>query len=141
MKTCPGCNTSKSLSEFRENKSKKDGVQGYCILCDKQKQAIWYQKNKEKCVAKAHTRNKENREENRQYIIEHLKQNPCVVCGEKDIVVLEFDHLRDKKCNVSKLVGGYSLELVKEEVSKCQVLCANCHKRKTAKDYNWYKSD
>lgn len=141
MKTCPACNTPKELSEFRPNKTKKDGLQGYCITCDKKKQTQWYQNNSEKYKKKTLARNRSNRLENRKYVIEYLKSHPCISCGETDIVVLEFDHTRDKKCNVSKLIAASTLKLVKEEIEKCQVLCANCHKRKTAKDYKWYKLD
>jgi 5-methylcytosine-specific restriction endonuclease McrA len=28
---------------------------------------------------------------------------------------------------------------LKNEIEKCQILCANCHLRKTANDFNWYK--
>jgi hypothetical protein len=31
------------------------------------------------------------------------------------------------------------LNQVKNEIEKCDVRCANCHRRKTAKDFNWYK--
>lgn len=141
MKTCFKCKIPKSLNEFRTNKSKKDGYQHYCIECDKEFQAQWYQNNKEKCLTKAKTSNLKYRSENREYVIKYLKEHSCINCGEKDIVVLEFDHLRDKKCNVARLISSSTLHNVIKEINKCQVLCANCHKRKTAKDYNWYKLD
>ena len=63
----------------------------------------------------------------------------CADCGEKDPVVLEFDHVRDKEKDVSLLLaGGYSLERILKEIDKCVIRCANCHRRKTAKDQNWY---
>lgn len=77
-----------------------------------------------------------------EYIREYLLNNPCVDCGEKDIVVLEFDHQDRtlKTAHVSSLVRARSsLELVKSEIEKCQVRCANCHRRITAKQFNWAK--
>lgn len=44
--------------------------------------------------------------------------------------------------NVSLMVAdGYSWENILKEIEKCQVLCANCHRIKTARDYKWYISD
>lgn len=58
--------------------------------------------------------------------------------GESDPIVLEFDHLRDKSCNVSRMTNA-NIEKIKEEVAKCRVLCSNCHARETAKKQGWYK--
>ena len=59
----------------------------------------------------------------------------CSTCGyNKHHASLHFDHLdRTKKYkNVSILVGkAYSLKTLKEEMRKCQILCANCHSEKT----------
>ena len=79
-------------------------------------------------------------ERNRQYVYKFLKSNPCKDCGEPDPVVLQFDH-RDrlqKKAGVSRLVlDEYSLKVIKNEIDKCDVRCANCHTRKTAKEFKW----
>ena len=45
---------------------------------------------------------------------------------------MDFDHLRDKKMNVSRMINSpYSLEEIINEISKCDLLCANCHRRRT----------
>lgn len=136
MKHCPKCNLDKEESEFRRNISRSDGLQSYCIICEKEFQREWYLNNKEEVISKTKIRNLENNKKIQQYIIQYLLEHPCVICGEPDIIVLDFDHLRDKEFNISQ---GYSLEKIKKEIEKCQVLCANCHRRKTAKDFNWYK--
>jgi hypothetical protein len=61
-----------------------------------------------------------------------------VDCGEDDIVVLEFDHLRDKRHNVSAM----TTELwhhIEAEIAKCEVVCANCHKRRTDWRHGHYR--
>lgn len=70
----------------------------------------------------------------------YLATHPCVDCGEDDVVVLEFDHLRDKTANVSALVAGFSgIKRVFQEIEKCEVVCANCHRRRTARAQNSYR--
>lgn len=71
------------------------------------------------------------------YLIDHA----CVDCGETDPVVLDFDHLRDKVDNVSSLVVLRRpwLEIL-AEIAKCEVRCANCHARKTARGIGSYRT-
>ena len=70
----------------------------------------------------------------------HKEKTGCAVCGEKDPIVLEFNHLdmATKSFNLGESARlGMSLENLMREVEKCEILCANCHKRKTAKQLNW----
>lgn len=68
------------------------------------------------------------------HVREYLQTHPCVDCGEDDWIVLDFDHVRGVKYKeISILVGhGYSLPTVVAEIAKCEVRCANCHRRVTA---------
>ncbi len=47
-------------------------------------------------------------------------------------MVLEFDHLRDKRFNIGAKLVTYPWVDVLEEIAKCDVVCANCHRRRTA---------
>jgi len=76
-------------------------------------------------------------------MIEYLADKTCVDCGEHDIRVLELDHLDPqlKKFTISQAVRlGKGWEEVEQELKKCQILCANCHKKRTAKQFSWYKA-
>jgi hypothetical protein len=65
-------------------------------------------------------------------VLDHLRLHSCADCGEADPVVLEFDHLGDKAHTVSWLVGkGRSRTAIEAEIAKCEVVCANCHRRRT----------
>lgn len=94
-----------------------------------------YEANKEKYKKRAIRHNKKARERNRNYVLEYLKSHPCIDCNEGDIIVLEFDHVKDKKVSeISKAASaGWSLERLKKEIEKCEVRCANCHRRATHK--------
>lgn len=76
-------------------------------------------------------------------MVAYLKEHPCVHCGESDIRVLDFDHAAGTKtADVSTLVGrGASWKRIEREIANCVVRCANCHRRKTALDFGWYKSN
>jgi len=57
-------------------------------------------------------------------------------------MVLEFDHVRgEKTCDIGTMLSHYCWARILEELQKCDVRCANCHRRKTARDFKWFKSD
>jgi len=91
-------------------------------------------------LLKARKRNKEFRLVIQKYIWNYLLNHPCVDCAERDPIVLEFDHIKVKLMAVSKLISHGSINNIKLEIEKCEVRCANCHRRKTALQYSWYKN-
>ena len=103
-------------------------------------QARWYQKHRQEHILRTANRRRLYKTQVRDFLIEYLSGHPCSTCGEKDMVVLEFDHLGKKKDNISTLIQqGDPLDVIKKEIVRCQVLCANCHRRKTALTQNWLK--
>jgi hypothetical protein len=72
-----------------------------------------------------------SRRQAREYVDAYLRTHPCLDCGESDPVVLDFDHVRGKKVkNLSYMMNaGYRLWRIEEEIKKCEVRCANCHRR------------
>lgn len=82
---------------------------------------------------------KKHRDRNKAKLLEYLADHPCVDCGNSDSRVLEFDHLHDKKFNIARMVSGghFSWTRIQEEISKCQVRCANCHRIKTLDQFGW----
>jgi hypothetical protein len=73
---------------------------------------------------------------------EYALAHPCVECRERDPMVLEFDHVdrSAKEFTMSLLATRrYAWPTVTAEPAKCQVRCANCHRRRTAKQSDWSK--
>jgi hypothetical protein len=72
------------------------------------------------------------------FVLDHLREHPCVDCGEPDPIVLEFDHLGAKRADVSTLVRrGIQLRILATEIARCDVVCASCHRRRTARRGRW----
>jgi hypothetical protein len=92
-----------------------------------------YEKNREKVIAKAKEYSREARNRTRALITKYLKTHPCVDCGETNIIVLEFDHVTGTKhFNISDAArNGIGPKRLKDEIAKCEVRCANCHRKKT----------
>lgn len=77
----------------------------------------------------------------REFIRGYLATQRCADCGEADVRVLEFDHLSEKRGDISKLVAvGLSLRALKREITGCEVVCVNCHRRRTARRAKWRKA-
>lgn len=82
------------------------------------------------------------RERRRAIVNAYLEQNPCKRCGESDIRVLDFNHLDPsmKFMGVSRMIySGKSIEAILEEIEKCEVLCANCHRIVHAEERGDYR--
>ncbi len=142
IKTCSKCKDPKLISAFTIDKSRKDGHKGICKKCDNERHKLYYKSHRKECLARSY-KDKRNRRVDRQTrIAKYLLSHPCVGCGEKDIIVLDFDHRnpKDKTNAVSKLADlGYSWKIIEKEIAKCDVKCANCHKKRTANQQNWLR--
>jgi hypothetical protein len=77
----------------------------------------------------------------REFVRAYLRAHPCGDCGEEDPLVLEFDHLRDKVMEVSRLVHDGQLTALEAEMAKCEVVCRNCHRRRTADRAGWHRAN
>jgi hypothetical protein len=107
----------------------------------KEKDRAYYLANKEKRNAYSRQKYWENREKRLEYSRNRnsemkawyrsmLKQLMCVECGETDYRVLEWHH-RDpttKEIDVGNNVQSKKRRLA--EMAKCDLLCANCHRRR-----------
>lgn len=143
MVICSKCKKEKEESEFHKRSSATNGLKSWCILCSKE-----HESNKSPEAKKIRYKQVKVSEKNRRLeLFEKLKtytkeQGGCKTCGEQDYVVLEFDHRdrKDKKFTIAKAVGNVMVwDKLLVEIKKCDILCANCHRRKTAKEMNWYK--
>lgn len=105
-------------------------------------QRQWYEANKDKHKARTDRRRKKYRQKSQQLILEHLTKNPCVDCGEKDPLCLHFDHVRGEKImEISRMINRQTpIPVLLDEVAKCEVRCANCHQRRTARVSGWWKT-
>lgn len=86
--------------------------------------------------------NVERKQSQYDLICEYLSAHSCVDCGESDILVLEFDHLPkyEKSYAISTLIGrAVAWEIIQAEIDKCEVVCANCHRKRTAERSNNYR--
>jgi hypothetical protein len=137
VKTCTRCGETKPLDQFPPvRRSEPEKLQTWCRACFSEANKRNYWKNPERERARLLAQTTRKREDNRRRAIEYLLSHPCVDCGEKDIVVLQFDHLRDKSFNVSTMIAnGTSWVRIEAEIAKCVVRCANCHRVKTAEGW------
>ena len=102
----------------------------WCKSCRQEYDKEWYQKNKDK----RRRQNKEHRRKLRLELQEIKKNTPCADCGQKyHPVVMDWDHRPNtsKVGNISDLVRMGKTLQVKEEIKKCDVVCANCHRLRT----------
>jgi len=65
------------------------------------------------------------------FINTYKQSHPCVNCGESDPVCLDFHHRdpKTKRFGIGRGGCARSIFLLKEEIAKCLVLCANCHRK------------
>jgi hypothetical protein len=99
---------------------------------EKQKQAQreHYKKNKDSY----RQRDKTYREKVREYVKKIKESYPCTDCGIfYPYYVMEFDHLHSKDKTVSWFASRGTLQQVKNEIEKCELVCSNCHAERTWK--------
>jgi hypothetical protein len=130
---CGRCKCEKPVEDFAWRRKSKGQRDNYCRPCRAAYKQEHYAANRQRYIDSAGRRRKALVAERMAYLVAYLREHPCVDCGEADPVVLEFDHLRDKEFGIGKGFRDRGWKSVLDEMAKCEVVCANCHRRRTAK--------
>ena len=94
---------------------------------------VWYPSNRRK-----HQWMVARRKAAIQRYIRNIKRlSGCVRCPERDARCLDFHHVRNKKeATLSKMHNlGWSWARIRKEISKCIVICSNCHRKEHIKPF------
>lgn len=136
-RVCKRCDKPKLVNCFEINN--RGAYRKICRDC-RNEYFKTYNDGRREDIKNAGIKRKKKVDEIRKKLWGYFKEHPCVDCGERDPVVLDCDHVSgDKKAAISfMVVRAHSWDKIKEEINKCVVRCANCHRRKTAKERGFY---
>ena len=141
MPRCNHCRQDKPEEEFNWRFKSLGIRQPCCRACQPAQRKKWYEGDAhDRHLKQVKERKVAVRQKAREYVYDHLSTHPCENCGESDPMVLEFHHKYDKEYSISVMLnGGYPIHKIQEEISKCSILCANCHRRVTMTERGWYR--
>jgi hypothetical protein len=104
---------------------------------DKEKQKInakkHYENNKSVYLARSKKRKIEYGKKIKDYLRKFKEDRGCKDCKVKyPHYMMDFDHKKDKEFHLSIAHSRlYSMDRIKKEIKKCDVVCANCHRKRT----------
>ncbi|MEK6229268.1 MAG: hypothetical protein AABM31_08090 [Actinomycetota bacterium] len=130
---CYRCGEFKAAEDFAWRRRARNQRDSFCRPCRAAYKQEHYRANKQRYIDRARAQQERRRLERTKYLIEFFKTHPCADCGECNPVVLEFDHLRDKAFNISAALPYRNWQRILLEIEKCEVVCANCHRKRTAR--------
>lgn len=139
MRICTKCGQEKSEQSFYWLDKEHTKREWRCKACCIAAKARHIKENPEHAERVREGR-AQRQAKKKERIIKYLATHPCVDCGEDDIQVLQFDHIEPVLGNRKRRVGGFvnhSMKRLMEEIAKCEIRCANCHVRRTRKQFGW----
>jgi hypothetical protein len=142
LKRCANCERFLSPVDFAYKYPQRGILQSYCKACQKRRSREHYLRNRVAYKVRIARNNQRVRAANLDRLHTYLSTQQCLDCGIRDLAALEFDH-RDpalKVSDVSNMVQkGFAWSTILSEIAKCDVVCANCHRRRTASQFDWHK--
>ena len=132
-KKCYRCHEVKPAEDFAWRRKHKGQRDSFCRPCRSAYGKEHYAANKQRYIDQAAIVSRRRRLERARWLIDFFESHPCTDCGETDPIVLEFDHLGDKTFNVGTELHDRNWDSVLSEIAKCEVVCSNCHRRRTAR--------
>ena len=131
---CGICGVFKPWMDFPRRGKDSNHLQSWCKACFAVYKAQRHQTHHDSEMRRIRKNSAARVARSRALVLDYLRTHPCVDCGETDVIVLEFDHVRDTKiADVSTLMrNGHSWQKIEAEIAKCEVRCSNCHQRVTA---------
>lgn len=75
----------------------------------------------------------DKRQTTRKFVVQYKTGKPCLDCGETyPHYMMDFDHVTGVKVgNIEKIAREGDMDKLLKEISKCDLICANCHRHRT----------
>lgn len=130
---CCRCGLSKPIDAFAWRRQAIGQRDSFCRPCRAAYGREHYAANRQRYIDQARVQKQRLALKPTKFLIKYFETHPCVDCTERDPVVLEFDHLRDKCFDIGAALPYRNWQSILDEIEKCEVVCANCHRRRTAR--------
>jgi hypothetical protein len=131
VKRCPSCGETKRHSEFHLHRRRRDGLQSICKRCRKVLDHALYERRRG-----TRTPSRMWEQGRAAWLVSLKAGRPCTDCRRTYAPqVMQWDHLPGslKLGNISTDLRGRSRQEILDEISKCELVCANCHAIRTFK--------
>jgi hypothetical protein len=142
VRTCSVCGENKDLEAFGFRNKPAERHHRACKTCVAAYGRQHYRANRLAYVSRNNKRSRALTVALKEQVWRYVAGWPCVDCGETDPLVLDFDHVDParKRQTIYRLVHqAYSWTSILAEIEKCEIRCANCHRRRTALQFGWPK--
>ena len=140
MKKCTGCLESKPVEEFAFRSKAKGTRKSQCRACTSASDKVAYRGDR---AEKIRNRAKAHKADLIQRLWDYKQGKKCADCPQTDPRVFEFDHLPEftKSKDISAMIrDGNSWERILEEIAKCDIVCANCHRIRGYERGGWVRN-
>jgi hypothetical protein len=128
IRVCSKCGTGRPLTDYNFKNRSRGLRHSYCRDCGKELTRRHYRQNKRQYLdrnLRAYARRRD--------FVRSVKSRPCADCGiQYPYYVMDFDH-RDGELKMYELnsVVRMTMRDIIDEIGKCDVVCANCHRERT----------
>lgn len=133
MRTCKKCGLSLPLGKFHKNKRCTEGRTSTCGKCIVTRVTEWQIRTGRRTGIRKN-KNPYSSEFRREYL-DRLRDIPCADCvGRFPTVAMDFDHLPGcvKSFGIMQGWRHRKWEDILAEIAKCEIVCSNCHRVRTA---------
>lgn len=139
LKRCSKCKVEKEYKEFHK-RGDSNGIRSKCKECYNRE--TYERQLKNPNIKQITKKSRRKRYLNKKNLLINAKQVPCADCLiTYPHYILEFDHkdVKTKLFSVSQF-GPYDTNEIKNEIDKCEIVCGNCHRMRTQKQFQYTKN-
>jgi hypothetical protein len=115
---CYRCGERKAAKDFAWRRKHKGQRDSFCRPCRSAYGKEHYAANRQRYIDQAEVVKARLRLERTTYLIELFASHPCVDCGERDPIVLEFDHVREKRFDIGRRLTSQTWQSILEELDR-----------------------
>lgn len=114
---------------FGKNSSGPNGLHWYCKECANENARKNHAARDKSYKDSRRDRLRERAREAKSFVVEYVFGGRCYDCGESfPDCVFDFHHEGEKEANPSQLISRHNISSALDELEKCVMLCANCHR-------------